>query len=68
MLKNLLILGFVVLVVHAGMYKKHVYNESTGARCLDGSPAYILLHEGAEKENILIYFLGGGFCQGNSLS
>lgn len=62
MLKNLLILGFIALVVQAGFYKKHVYDVSTGARCLDGSPGYVLVHEGAEKDNILLYFLGGGFC------
>lgn len=66
MLKNLLILGFAILVVHAGMYKKHVYDTSSGARCLDGSPAYVLMHEGAEKEKILLYFLGGGFCEGST--
>ena len=47
MLKNLLILGLILAICKASNYTKHVHNISTGARCSDGSPSALLIHEGA---------------------
>lgn len=43
-------------------YKKVVHNTDPEAKCLDGSPAFLYLHEGSEKDKFLIYMIGGGFC------
>jgi hypothetical protein len=43
-------------------YKKIIHNTDPEARCLDGSPAMIYLHEGGLKDHIMIFFLGGGIC------
>ena len=43
-------------------YKKVIHNYDPEAKCLDGSPAVLYVHEGGDPKNILIYFQGGGFC------
>ena len=42
----------------------------SGAMCLDGSPAGFYYHpgSGASKNKFLIYFHGGGFCEGVTLA
>jgi hypothetical protein len=68
MIDKLLILTLLLASAQAGVYHKYTHDISTGARCLDGSPSAIYVHEGQVPENIMIYFLGGGFCEGSSLS
>lgn len=53
---------------HAAPYKKVIHNTDPKAKCLDGSSPAVYLHQGEEKNKFLIYFQGGGFCQGSSLS
>jgi O-palmitoleoyl-L-serine hydrolase len=48
-------------------YQKIVHKVDAEAKCLDGSPAAIYLHEG-DSRNILFYFLGGADCAGKDLS
>ena len=49
------------------LYRKIVHNLDPEAKCLDGSPPALYLHEG-DPNNILIYFMSGGSCSGNDLS
>jgi len=43
-------------------FKKIIHNTDPEARCLDGSPALIYVHEGGLKDHILLFFMGGGIC------
>lgn len=68
----LLALSLILLVskAHGDMYKLILLSQERGAACLDGSPAGIYMHEGTgvNKTKYLIYFNGGGFCGGPTLS
>jgi hypothetical protein len=54
----------------ASTYKLVLLEQERGAACLDGSPAGIYLNEGTgtNSTKYLIYFNGGGFCGGKTLS
>ena len=43
-------------------YHKVEHNTDPEAKCLDGSPAMIYVHEGGLKDHIMLFFLGGGIC------
>ncbi len=43
-------------------YKKIVHNIDPEAKCLDGSPGLLYVHEGGDTKNILIFMEGGGLC------
>jgi hypothetical protein len=47
-------------------YKKIAHKLDPEAKCLDGSPAAIYLHE-ADPKNILFYLIGGADCAGKDL-
>ena len=49
-------------------YHKLNYPTNPEAKCLDGTSPALYIHEGSQTNKIFIYFFGGGFCQGNSLS
>jgi len=49
-------------------YKKIIHNTDPKAKGLDGSSPAIYLHEGGDTKNFLIFFNGGGYCQGKSMS
>ena len=67
-MKSAILLLLITLAAAANKpYIKTVHVTDADARCLDGSPALIYLSEG-DPENILIHFMGGGSCGGNSLS
>lgn len=34
------------------------------AKCLDGTPPVLYLHEGGDEKRFLLYFIGGGICSG----
>ena len=56
---------FLILVcctANPQMYQKVIHNTDPEAKCLDGSPSFIYVHQGGDAQNILIYFLGGGMC------
>ena len=69
MIRNLSI--FLLLVTSAladsSTYQKVVHNTDPDAKCLDGSPGFVYLNEGGDTKNILIFFLGGGACGGQTL-
>ena len=48
-------------------FTKHLHDIDTGAKCLDGSPAALYVSPG-DKSNIIVFFEGGGFCAGKTLS
>jgi hypothetical protein len=58
----------IVGSLNQGSYTKVVHNTDPEAKCLDGSPAMVYLHEGTDTKNILLHFLGGAACLGNDLS
>ena len=71
MLKSTLIFCFVLLfqlISSEEVYKKIIHNTDPEAKCLDGSPGALYVHEGTEKGKFFIYFIGGGFCGVNTLS
>ena len=49
------------------LYKKVVNTIDPQAKCLDGSPPAIYLHEGGDTKKILFYMMGGGSCGGADL-
>ena len=54
----------------SNLYDLVLHSKERGAACLDGSPAGMYIHEGsgANKNKFIIYFHGGGFCAGLTLS
>jgi hypothetical protein len=64
----LLFFVFVQIFCAEKPYKKIIHNTDPEAKCLDGSPALLYLHEGGDTTNILIFFYGGGFCGQPTLS
>ena len=70
MLRPLLLLFPLLLLTLSSNYTKHTHAISSGARCSDGSPSSLLYHipSPLPSPNILIYFVGGGFCSGTTLS
>lgn len=68
----LLVLSLVLLfqMADGAMYKLVLLPQERGAACLDGSPPGIYIHEGtgANRTKYLIYFNGGGFCGGSTIS
>ena len=54
-------------LANANLYQKVIHNTDPDAKCLDGSPGFVYLHEGGDTKNILIFFLGGGACGGQTL-
>lgn len=60
---------FLCLSIACGQaYRKVIHNTDPEAKCLDGSPGSLYIHEGTEKDKFLIFFNGGGFCGGVTLS
>jgi O-palmitoleoyl-L-serine hydrolase len=43
-------------------YEKVIHNFDPEAKCLDGSPGLLYVHEGGDTKNFLIFFEGGGLC------
>ena len=56
-----------VLGVANGDYQKIIHNTDPQAKCLDGSPAMIYVHEGGDTKNIVFHLIGGGVCVGLDL-
>jgi hypothetical protein len=67
LIKLTLLIALAALAA-ADPYKKIIHNTDPKAKCLDGSSPAVYFHQGAEKNKFLIYFMGGGFCEGTSLS
>lgn len=67
---QILLLLALLLAVHAdNMFTLQLLPTERGARCLDGSPAGLLYHEGTAPNNrkFIIYMDSGGFCGGLTL-
>jgi len=58
----LIIIGIVSIASADSLYKKVIHNYDPEAKCLDGSPGLLYVHEGGDTKNILIFFYGGGLC------
>ena len=61
---SFLILGVIAQNAHYDL----VLLDDPSAVCLDGSPGAYYLSVGSEPEKILLYFEGGGWCGGSTLS
>ena len=64
-----LLLVIIPLIVSNAeeLYRKVVHETDPEAKCLDGSPAAIYLHEG-DPRKIMFYMQGGASCGRNSYS
>lgn len=62
----ILVLAILLSLSYAQKYKKIVHLTDPEARCLDGSPPAIYVHQGTEKDKFLLFLEGGGFCQGET--
>jgi hypothetical protein len=59
---SLFTLALIVLSNTQENYKKVIHNYDPEAKCLDGSPGLLYVHEGGDAKNFLIFFEGGGLC------
>lgn len=59
--------AFLITIITTAPFKKYLHSNSTGARCLDGSQAAVFVSQGSLNDT-LIFFTGGGYCEGHSLS
>lgn len=50
------------------LIKHDILSETTGPRCLDGSPAAMYIDIGVQKDSFMIFFEGGGLCRGDGLN
>lgn len=64
----LLLLAFAILAFSQSDFTKVIHNTDPNAKCLDGTPPMVYLHEGGDTKNILFHFFGGGACLGTDLS
>lgn len=46
----------IILTTSSGNYKKIIHNSDPEAKCLDGSPGLLYVHEGGDPAKILIFF------------
>lgn len=63
----LLIACLLAVALADGPYKKIIHTTDPNAKCLDGTPPILYLHEGSDRTRFLIYFVGGGLCSGLTL-
>jgi hypothetical protein len=65
---SFVLLSIIVLASSAETpYKKVIHNTDPDAKCLDGSSPAIYVHEGGDSDKFLIFFMGGGYCEGKTL-
>lgn len=50
------------------LYRKVIHNYDPEAKCIDGSPGLLYVHEGGDTRNILIFMEGGGLCGEETLA
>ena len=65
---QLIILLLISPTFTSDLYQLVLHPSDHGAACLDGSPSGIYVHEGTNKNNLMIFFEGGGSCGGMTLS
>lgn len=66
-MQRIIILSLLSLIAFTAPFTIHRHNVNTGARCLDGSEAALYVSPG-NNSNVVIFFDGGGFCAGKTLS
>ena len=49
-------------------YKLVIHNSDSMAKCLDGTSPALYLHEGGDKQKFVVFFVGGGYCEGETIS
>lgn len=66
MLSKTLLLVCLAVLAHCAEepYKLVIHNTDPQAKCLDGSPPAVYLHEGGDTKHFMVFFVGGGFCSG----
>lgn len=64
MIKILILLLCISPTFLGQKYKKIVHTTDPDAKCLDGSPPALYVHQGSETKKFVIFLEGGGFCQG----
>lgn len=65
---GIFVLFFIGLSLGQGpQYEKVVNNLDAEAKCLDGSPPALYVHQGSEPANIIIFFEGSAPCNLNGL-
>ena len=69
MAKLLLFVALIALITTSEEpYKKIIHQFDPQAKCLDGSPPALYLHEGGDFTKFVIFFIGGGHCQGENIA
>ena len=70
LLQILVAVLLVSLSLEIDTYEKKINSLDADAKCLDGSSPALLIHQGSEKDKILIYLMGERTCdvQGNSIN
>ena len=65
----LLLLAFVASInAIEEDYKLVIHNSDPMAKCLDGTPPALYLHEGGDRTKFVVFFIGGGYCEGTTIS
>lgn len=62
--KIVIFLIALILVAQSQKYKKITHTTDPDARCLDGSPPALYVHQGTQKDKFIIFLEGGGYCEG----
>lgn len=67
---HLLIYGLLICFCMATNrpYKKIIPNGDPNAKCLDGTAPALYIDWGANRQNYLIFLMGGGYCAGLEIS
>jgi hypothetical protein len=67
-MKSVLIMLLLICFVQTELYRRVIHNYDPEAKCLDGTPGLLYVHEGGDTKNILIFMEGGGFCGDETLN
>jgi len=62
-----ILLFCLIFLANCQPYRKVIHKTDSEAKCLDGTPPAVYLHDGGDHKNFLILFMGGGYCAGVSI-
>lgn len=55
-MKLIIVISFLILLYYASpLYKRVIHNYDPEAKCIDGSPGLLYVHEGGDTKNMLIF-------------
>lgn len=57
----------LLVAVSLSVFNLHLYDPTSPAKCLDGSPGALYVSPG-DNSNVVIFFEGGGACTGINVS